>query len=398
MQPRPESQLGVWLAVSIFALTLVGYPLAGLVASALGLTSKATSIPLRLFVVVLSFWTVLHFVSSRRSFRIDPFIIAFWWLYLIRLVWDLGTGLFDTVDDALLFFTATVVIPALAIMVAARGYDERLAARVLFVLGALISAVSLTLNYFDIGNTALLTVNTGRLSLETLNPITLGHVAATTVIAALVLWRTPNLPGGRPTIVAGVAFALGCLVLTASRGPILALMLAIIAYALLRGRWGRIVASALAVLIVAPTILAIQGVTIVERFTNITGDLSARQRLTFQGNALEQGWSHPLLGSAYVELNSGQYPHNLIIEAFMAMGVTGLLLFLFLCARGGFQAARRLRAGEVLLPLLLMQYFIAGVFSGSLWGASALWAILMLLAATGSAPASSPGVPPLTTR
>ena len=389
-EPGRSNTIGVWLFALVFALTLIGYPVAGVASSALGLSSLESSIPLRAFVVLLAFVLILHVIGARQTARLAPLILLFWWIYLIRLFWDLGTGEFDRADQALLFFIGTVVIPVLAIMIGAIHYDERVTARVTFAIGAFVCAASLAMNYLGIGEAADLTETTGRLSTESLNPITLGHVAVTTIIAALVLWKQPGLPGGRLALLGGGAVALGCLVLAASRGPILALMVVVISYAALRGRWGRIFAGGLAVLIVAPMILATQGVAIVERFTNITSDLSAIERLIIQGNALDQGLANPVIGSAYVELSSGQYPHNLILESLMALGFVGLLIFLFVCAQGGYRAFWRLRTGEVLVPLLLVQYFVAAMFSGSLWGAGPLWAVLMMLAVR----AGSHGTPP----
>lgn len=101
-----------------------------------------------------------------------------------------------------------------------------------------------------------------------------------------------------------------------------------------------------------------------------------------QLNAIDQAVRNPLLGSAYTELQTGQYPHNLLLESFMALGVVGGVLLLFICLRAGFRAAVRLRLGELLLPLLFVQYFVGAQFSSSLWGAEAFWAIVVLLGAT----------------
>lgn len=379
--PEPASRTGAWLVGAVIALSISGYPLAGLLGIVLDADSTVTSIVFRALVVLISGLSLLHFMGGERRFRFDVAVLLFWWLYLFRLIVDLGTGRFDQVDEALLFFLATVVIPGLAAMISAEGYDERLTARMLFVLGAAVSAGSVLLNAFGSGEAALTEV-TGRLSFNVLNPITLGHVAVTTMVAALALWKAPGLPGGRIALAAGVAVAGVCLVLAASRGPVLALMVVLISYSVLRGRWGRIFAGVLAVFLVAPMILATQGVEIVERFTNIASDLSARERLIIQGNALDQGLASPVWGSAYTELMSGQYPHNLIIESFMAMGAVGLVLFLLISAKAGLQAALRLRAGELLLPLLLVQYFIAAMFSGSIWGSAGLWLVATLLATT----------------
>lgn len=372
--------LGVWLTTAVIALTLVGYPLAGLLSSGLGLESTVTSIPMRVLVLLVSTAAVAHFAVRRHAFRLEALLLLFFWLYSVRLVWDLQVPMFDELLPAIFFFLATAMLPALAAMVGARSLDEALTARVVFIAGSVVCVGALALDRLGIGATAELTTTTGRLSLAALNPISLGHVATTTVIAALSIWGAPRVPGGRLALVAGVALALACLFLAASRGPIVALIMVAISYSVLRGRWGRVFAGGMSLLIIGPVILATQGITIVERFTDISSDVSALERVMIQQNALAQALANPLFGSAYVELQSGQYPHNLILESFMALGVVGLGLFLVICARGGLQAAVRLREGQVFLPLLLIQYFIAGMFSGALWGAGALFVVLAILA------------------
>lgn len=375
---------------SLFALTLVGYPLVALLASALNLSRDATSVPFRVFVILLSIWTIAHFAASRYRYRLDFALLAFWSLYAFRLFWDINFGRFDGAETALTFFLATAALPGLAIMLAAHGYHERLAAQLLFVLGAIVSAGSLALSFLHIGGAALKTEVTGRLALESLNAITLGHVAVTTIVAAIVLWQSPNqtgrksvfriLSGRQIALLTGAGLALFCLIITASRGPAVALALTLASYAVLQGRWGQIVAAVLAGLALLPTVLSFRGVGIIDRFIGVSTDRSAMERLVLQGRALDQGLAHPVFGSAYVEASSGKYPHNLIIESFMALGLVGLLLFAFICARGGLTAARRLRSRDTLIPLLMVQYFVAGMFSGTFWGTGALFAILALLA------------------
>lgn len=380
--PPPVDRLAVLLTGTLITLMVVGYPMAGLIATGLGLESTATSIPLRLLTLAISAATVLHIATAGRRVRMDAAVILFWWLYLLRLIVDARSGQFQDVGDALIFFLAAIVVPAAAVMIGAVGYNERFIAWRLFIVGTTVCAASMLLDALGVGDAASLTEVTGRLSFEALNPISLGHVATTTVLAALVLWRKSQTPVLRAGLSIGMAVAVVCLLLAASRGPVLALMVALISFSIFRGRVGQIFAGGLAVLIVAPILLASQGVELVERFTNIASDMSGRERLMIQLNAIDQAIRSPVLGSAYTELQTGQYPHNLLLESFMALGVVGGALFLFICLRTGFRAAVRLRLGEMLLPLLFVQYFVGAQFSSSLWGAEAFWAVVVLIGAT----------------
>ena len=213
--PPQVDRLAVLLMGTLITLMVVGYPMAGLIATGLGLESTATSIPLRLLTLAISAATVLHIARAGRRVRMDAAVILFWWLYLLRLIFDARSGQFEDVGDALIFFLAAVVVPAAAVMIGAVGYNERFIAWRLFIVGTTICAASMLLDALGVGNVASLTEVTGRLSFKALNPISLGHVAATTVLAALVLWRKSQTPALRAGLSFGVAVAVVCLLLAA---------------------------------------------------------------------------------------------------------------------------------------------------------------------------------------
>lgn len=249
--PPPVDRLVVLLMGTLIILMMVGYPMAGLIATGLGLESTATSVPLRALTLAVSAATVLHIATAGHRVRIDVAIILFWWLYLLRLIFDAQSGQFEDVWDSLIFFVAAVVVPASAAMIGAVGYNERYIAWRLFIFGAVICATSMLLDALGVADVVSLTEVTGRLSFQALNPISLGHVAATTVLAALVLWRKSQTPVLRAGLSLGIAVGVVCLLLAASRGPVLALMVALISFSIFRGRLGQIFAGGLAVLILA---------------------------------------------------------------------------------------------------------------------------------------------------
>jgi hypothetical protein len=63
----------------------------------------------------------------------------------------------------------------------------------------------------------------------------------------------------------------------------------------------------------------------------------------------------------------------------MALGLLGLALLLAIVFQAVRMAARQLRRGQLLVPLLFAQYIVGAQFSGAIWGASALWACTALL-------------------
>lgn len=385
---RPPHVLFAWF----LAITISGYSLVGLALATFGLESRTLSIPFRIFVVLLSGVILLEAIRGRWRMRVDVLSVLFWWIYTIRLLFDMGTGAFPEIGETAAFFFATVVIPAFALMASADGFDEVRTARALFLVGMVVAVGTGILNLTGRVDPELMRSQEGRLTFEGLNAITLGHVGVTTFVASLALWRKPGLPGGRPVVAAGGLISLISLALSGSRGPFVSLVVVLMAYAVIRGRWGQIAAAALALLFVIPSIIASHGLTLVDRFANVYTDVSALGRLDFQANAIDQGLANPILGSAYVELSSGEYPHNLTVEAFMALGIVGATLFIIISARSAIIAARRLRAGELLLPLLFIQYLIGTQLSGALWGSAAYWVLAVLLVCTSRMQNPRPGI------
>jgi len=68
------------------------------------------------------------------------------------------------------------------------------------------------------------------------------------------------------------------------------------------------------------------------------------------------------------------------------LGVLGLLVLLIVLAQSARRALQAAREGQLLLPLLYLQYLLAAQFSGALYGHAAFWATTALL--VGLAPAA----------
>jgi O-antigen ligase len=203
------------------------------------------------------------------------------------------------------------------------------------------------------------------------NPITYGHAAVTTMIAAISLYR-PKLKITKLLILAaGVASASFLLFLSGSRGPIIALVSCLMVLVVFQRHYRRLLL--LLIPVFALVIFNIDSLEIANRFMSIGSDSSSLERLGAQLRAIEQFINNPFFGSAYVELQSGTYPHNLIVEAAMSTGIIGLLLFVVLSFLSSWRVFVMLRSGYVLLPLLVLQYQLAAFFSGSLFLSNSLW-------------------------
>jgi hypothetical protein len=368
------------LARWLFALTLVGYPVAGLIASLMDWGSTLTSIPFRVGVVVLALALWWRSPALTRWSRHHRWLMVFLLLYLARLIWDWAIADVHGAAEASIFFLLTVLLPCAALALAAPAMREIPAALLLVAIGGTVCAGAVLMQLLGLGVDQSLTEQTGRLSFEAVNPITLGHVATITLIASLCLTR--HRPGALEmswVIVAALA-AGACLLLSASRGPALAFALCMLVFVLVTGRWRWIM---LITLLLVSAVL-IEGGELWLRFAGIAEDESTSERLLLQGNAISQFLAHPLFGSAFVDPELLTYPHNLFIETAMALGVVGLGILMLVLARACLRAIKQMRHGNILVPLLFVQYLFAAQLSGAIYGNAGLWMITALLVSLAS--------------
>jgi O-antigen ligase len=250
-------------------------------------------------------------------------------------------------------------------------FRERELARLLFILGALVGGTALLIALSGVSTSRSLWEVTGRLSFDAVNPITYGHVAVTTLLSAVCLWLYRPSAVGRGWLLAGSLISLFVLQQTGSRGPALALVLGLVLVGLYRRR-ARVLVTLIITLGSAMMILTGSG-ALDARTRSVEDDPSTLERILVQANALEQFLANPLTGSAYIETTLMMYPHNVFIEAAMATGIVGLLLFVGVSAAVLGCIWRMLREGRLLLPLIAMQYLVASMLSGALYLSNSLW-------------------------
>ena len=370
---RAARTLFVWLLVAAF----VGYPLLGSLVAMTDWPSLAGSVPIRSFVLLVS----LHLMSTFRENRLTTsakLTLFFWLLYLSRLLWDLIIPGIPGADEALAFFVVGGVTSSLtAMLVPATIWDEARLARLLAIVGAMICIIALVATTFGLAESRSLFDATERLSFDTVNPITYGHVAVTTLIACFRLSGTDS--DSRSRAFSGLA-ALAAVVLlqsSGSRGPLVALAVCVAALGLCNRRYRVIVLISIPLLVLQA--LWTDDSALQQRVSIVEDDPSTLQRILLQTSAIEQYFDSPIFGSAFVELQSNTYPHNPNIEAAMATGTLGLIIFVLICGLAMWRAIALLRAGWVVIPLLAIQFMVAAQFSGSLSESNQLWIVIGLM-------------------
>ncbi len=363
------------LARWVFVLTVIGYPFFGLLAALMNVESSVTSMPLRIWVAVLSLLVLIIAMLARLKGRGYKWLWVFWVLYSSRLLWDTFVADIDGAQNATLFFAAIVVLPCYALSRAVSRWKERPTAILLVAFGGATCILAVLMQVLGLGFESSLIEQTSRLSFESINPISLGHVATTTLIAGMCLARYRINWTAKILLTCASLTAVAVLILAASRGPVLAFGICALVFGFAAGQWRLIFLGGFLLL---PVIFG-QNTELLARFSDIEVDESTNDRILLMGNAISEFLEHPLLGSAFVEPLQMTYPHNLMIETAMALGMAGLATLVPVVLRACAQSWGRLKQQDLLLPLLFIQYLIGAQLSGAIWGNASFWAVVVLL-------------------
>lgn len=374
--PRPHQAVGGTVNPNVYALflalTLTGYPLAGVVTSMLGQEGSTISYAFRILVLLLGLVLAGQAFLRGRPATPPAIVMIFFSFYLVRLYYDAFIDPLQGADFALYFFVGVVLAPCLAAAIAIHGYDETKFALSTFWVGT-IACVSITL--LHLAGWADRDAESGRLSFDALNPITVGFTGLFTLLAIIMLWR--KRPNMFPIFLIGGAFAAYSIVEAASRGPAAAGAFTIAILALVRRNY-----LVFAVLLIAGAWFVYfadnSTLRLLSRFEGIGTDASSSERLFFMQNAINEALDHPLFGHAYAETVTFNSPHNLLIESGLAIGMGGVALMAVLYYQIARRAWRFAKVQYTFLAALLCCAFVNANVSASLWSSVEFWLPLIL--------------------
>lgn len=357
----------------MLALAVVGYPLSAAVSQLTEADSNAINLAFRITILVLSLllgiWTI-----ARGQYQVDALILVFLMIYTIRMVSDLTYSGLPDIKENFQFYMAITLIPTLSLGGGLAWYNEKTFAWWITLIGGLAGLlIAYTLLFRP--DEMLLEALDQRASFKFLNPISIGYHGLYIAAAALILIAI--LGKRRWILLLGAVTVLGgyLLLVSGSRGPIVALVLGVgltgFANTRTAGAYAIIGLGVAALLMVvgAPEL-------IIQRFFSIGADASSLERFYATQLSLQAAIDHPLFGFAYIEPVTGLYPHNLLVEAAMALGMAGAALMLWMQIRLIVAAWWLAQRGDRLLPFIAASVFANSWISGSIWGAGLFFAVL----------------------
>jgi hypothetical protein len=374
-------EIGVsWLLGLNIALALAGYPLAGVMSAMLDLQSTATSYPYRAVSTALIL-LMATMVAFRGTFTVDPLLMLFFAAYGLRLFYDANYGGIPDAAFSGLFYVITVVIPFLGISIARGYFDERRAVVAMLVVCTPTIVYLLFAGLGGVGNSRL--AETGRLSFDSLNAVSVGYVALyglTAASFAIALTR----PLWRAVFVAPfMAAAFLVLLLASARGAVVGGLLCLLAMSVRSGRV-LIVGSITFIAIYLLFADQIMALPLVERLMNTGTDMSSLERYDRVLSSYEFMMNNLAFGYAYVETNYYSFPHNLLLESGLAMGMGGLVVMAMLQLRFIRLIWVALNEDGRFVAMLGIIGLSAAWLSTTLWGSVTFWIPLILLIAMAS--------------
>jgi O-Antigen ligase len=394
------------LRIVVLSITFGGYAVvASFVESAEA--SRALTVPYRAITLILNLFLLLY--NLRIGFPVKKnlsanslsnllkrksvlLLLGFVFFYSIRLLSDVvtpATQLFLSSSDYLLFWFLISLVPAFNFLFL-RDVDAK---KYLFWLwfAHAISGLRVILGASNIGSERYL--QTGRLGSEAINSISLGHYGVTLAIFSLLLLlsnkQLSRCRGVKRWIqlwiyVAGAMLGVYVTMMAASRGASIALFVCLLivlrSYMQLSAKYMLMILVVAMICFVGLSISSASGSSFVERLFLIGEGIELNSdnnndRGGLYALAISYISQNFLLGCS-IEIPGVGYPHNLVLEAFLALGVFGGFCFLYLLVSGLFKSVRVLTDRKEewgWAALLFIQYTIAGMFSGSLYASSLFW-------------------------
>jgi O-antigen ligase len=370
------------LVIVLASLVLVGYPFVGTLVEVTGLPHQMLTYPYRGMLLSLSFITIA--ISLRAPSKAAGPVLLFLALYSSRLLFDWLVMGHPHASTATTYFMVTVVIPTVAIILGLQlSFEENRYSSVILVIGAPVVVAAVALIAMKPEVTA-----SGRASYFALNSISLAEVAAVVCLTALVAAMRSMSMMRIITLELIAATAMVVILYANSRGPILALAVALLYLFATNWKRGVYFLPILAMVLIwlalnhGGTAVVENGeVGIVGRMSQAVegADPSVNIRFDVIRDGIEAFFRNPLFGSYFTNPSKeiGLYPHNILVETAMSMGVVGLLSLAYL-AFHTLRASARISKSHPLIVTLLIQATALSMVSGSIWGAAGLFPIVAL--------------------
>lgn len=384
--------------ILLLALNLAGFPLIAGLATYVGTGSTLFSLTMRSAILGLSvLLIVMAMLGDRIKFVRGVFwlpLLVFWFAYLLRIYLDTSSGMGDLSrepSDYWIWAVGACLVPMLGLLTYPRKDYFASSYKLTFSMLALAALLAAFLGTGWVSPEYGRGYDTGRLRLEALNPISVGHLGLSLLL--LSIW--PFISAGKISLgykqllnIAAGLLGLYLLIAAASRGPLAALILVLFFYFIaqnLKRNWKVLAAIATLLVLVNQVGGYLEEAGSYRPFSRTEAalageDLAVSSREISYKGAVNQFLESPIFGDSLEVKETGGYPHNVVLESFMATGLIGGASFLFLVFYNAYISFKILKrkSSHGWISLISLQYLIAAQFSGALYGSTMMWSFLAI--------------------
>lgn len=405
-----QSNRIIWVII----LSCFSYPITSVLFLTFSIPTSFANIVLK--GIFLSFYLFCLFTSlTRTKFDLKTninvwLIILFFSFYSLRLIIDIEIFeikmAYYSSSYIYIYFFALTLLPVILIVINRKNIDVLKLNRLIFYM--LVLANIAYLYYTIVINQGNLEQQfAGRISvrsqsnadLAVINPITVGIFGVCLFVAVLTRLITIRATTTKHIIQIALLILSGInIILSASRGPFLTLVILIIFISffyvkkLARKKSGILVISFISLLIfilftyVLAPYFSNKEVFLFQRLGDITyilGNGAKEARNYSYEGAWNDFINNPLFGNHFVGSYDNFYPHNIILEVMMSTGLIGLILFLGF----SFRIVKNLRLvinntlNSQFLQLFMvgLSFVILSLSSGSIITSPECWIFIILL-------------------
>ncbi len=315
------------------------------------------------------------------------FLLAFWFYYIFKFIIDLFILdlILDPIQNSFYYFTQGVCIGFINMVAAyliGRKLDTSLFNKLLLILFSIINVIlgiTFIAEYgYDIAEYASVRVSLSseNTDINYLNPISIGVNGAYLLVSLLYLkkfkWYHFIL----------LLFGIFNLVISASKGPLLALFSVLFAYYILNLKLSvkmlfKLLCGIVIILLIFNSPL-FETFTIFQRITG-GGEESTDERTKSIMFGFEQIARNPFFGTHYFVLENNSSPHNIFIDIVLSTGIIGLFLFCLAIFNFLIKVYKRI----TYMPIMAFGLFTFTMSqtSGYVFGSADFWVFLGLILA-----------------
>ena len=340
-------------------------------------STQFVTIPFRGFTLLLGF-VLLIFAVRFKNIKVNTYGINLFFIYcfffLIRMVYDIHISSNSYINDIPAFWLVIFSVTIFPVIITYKTFRFVRIDKLLwwYLICAFLTLLLSVLKMEDFSGTIRQSGNVA------LNPITYSNLALSTILLSIYILFEIGISKIYKLLVCIILlFGFYCLFIAGSRGPLLSLFIIVTIWSTLRS--GKIsgfiftMICAVFILIFLNEIISLIGEVspiLESRFSDTLREGNTDRRDELANFAKKAFLDSPIYGKQFAifEMYKLNYPHNLFLEGFMALGIGGFLL-LFASLSAFIKACRHIfmKKKNTWLSLLLFQYLISSLISGTIY-------------------------------